>query len=444
MTKRYYRTFDPSFTCIGEYDMNRWLIGLIVVVVLLLLLPIVGMFIGGEEYEESNQSNALDSPQTPKVSVRFSDSPIHIAARDGKMGAINDALASGATINAQDEFGKTPLHYSAENGHGQTSQTLVSKGANPNIRDSQGYSPYDLAIGNGHSQTAANLASLSKMDAEVSGIQRINPSLNYRDLASFEQAIGQPGTLLKSKHVWLFAPKSVERGAEIVHPYLVNAYDALYEIVGVHTRYIIVVYNFPKGHSAAFGGTSNCTIWYDDSNLRLDQHEEWRKHRVPHVSGYIEEMAHNFNFTQFGWEMVGWTIGIKASQQVADNPRFQESLVRTRNGQRETYERYRRLDFTFPSDIPENQVDRIHAYILNQCEQQYGAKFWHDFFLEAKKQTADLNSASRDERYRITINCFDSLPGLNFKEMLRENHISLTTDIKSMNPEKPGWNRKLQ
>jgi len=77
--------------------------------------------------------------------------------------------------------------------------------------------------------------------------------------------------------------------------------------------------------------------------------------------------------------------------------------VRTRNGQRETYERYRRLDFTFPSDIPENQVDRIHAYILNQCEQQYGAKFWHDFFLEAKKQTADLNSASRDERYRITI-----------------------------------------
>ena len=70
--------------------------------------------------------------------------------------------------------------------------------------------------------------------------------------------------------------------------------------------------------------------------------------------------------------------------------------------------------------------------------------FWRDFFRETKKERARLRTGDRDERYRITIECFDRLPGVDFEKMLQASGISLTTDVKSLNPTKPGWNRKLE
>jgi len=97
---------------------------------------------------------------------------------------------------------------------------------------------------------------------ERAGPQGPNPSLKYPDLASYESAIGEPGVLLERDHVWLFAPKTFDREARVILAYLVKAYEELYAIVGVHTEHKIVVYHFPEGHPDAFGGTSNCTIWY--------------------------------------------------------------------------------------------------------------------------------------------------------------------------------------
>jgi Ankyrin repeats (3 copies) len=387
------------------------------------------------------------SLMTAEKGVRFDESLLHVGAKNGDMGRVETALESGADINARDESGKTALHYAAENGHSQTTGFLLSKGADAGMRDAQGHTALDLARSNNHGQTAGVLAKATGAVHEVPQEperQTLNPSLKYPDLASFEATIGQPACLLKSDHVWLFAPRSLEKEACIVHEYLVRAYDALYEIVGVDTQYITVVYNFPKGHKDAFGGTSNCTIWYDDTNLRFEQHEEWREYKMPHVSGYIEEMAHNFNYTQFGWEMVGWSIGVTAAEQVAGNPIFARELDGTRRRQAETFERYKALGNTLPADMEPNLVDRIHAHLLWQCEQAYGPTFWTDFFRESKKERARLRTGNRDERYRITIECLDRLPGVDFKQMLQENGISLTTDVKSLNPTEPGWNRKLE
>ena len=421
--------------------MSRWVLAGVVVLVIILLLPLLLAALGEEK------------------GVRFADSPLHQGAKNGETGRIEDALKAGADINVRDESGKTALHYAAEDGHVQTTEFLLTKGADPAIRDAEGRTAQELAVANGHEQTAeviegatgkapeANEAPTATKRPEPPAVpegQTLNPNLKYPDLASFEATTGQPGCLLKSEHVWLFAAKPLEEEAGIVHEYLVKAYDALYSIVGVHTEYIIVVYNFPKGHKDAFGGTSNCTIWYDDTNLRFDEHEEWREHKVPHLSGQIEEMAHNFNYTQFGWEMVGWSIGVKAAEQVAGNPIFAQELADTRRRQAETFERYKAFGNTFPADIEPNLVDRIHAYLLWQCEQAYGPTFWQDFFREAKKERERLRTDNRDERYRTTIECFDRLPGLEFKQMLQANGISLTTDVKSLNPTKPGWNRKLE
>ena len=136
---------------------------------------------------------------------------------------------------------------------------------------------------------------------------------------------------------------------------------------------------------------------------------------------------------------------------VAPNPVFKKHLQQTWKGQAETFKRYRRLGNVFPEDLPPNQCDRIHAQILRVCEKRYGTDFWPDFFKEICKEKVRLANAAqlgdrdliRNKRYQITIECFDRLPRIEFKNMLDKYQISLTTDVKSLHPEEPGWNRKF-
>jgi hypothetical protein len=293
-------------------------------------------------------------------------------------------------------------------------------------------------------------------DANASSLPAppLNPNLKYATLDEYEKVIKSPGVMLDDKYVRLFAPKRKEKEAKIVFRYLVRAYDELYRLVGVTTEYKIVVYHFPEGDPNVFGGTSNCTLWYSEKNLELESYEEWKKYNVPHVCGYIEEMAHNFvsaTGAQFGWEMIGWTIGTKVSQKVARNPIHTRLVNTTRAEQEKTFERYKQSGYVFPEDLPANQCDRIHAYLLWGCEKRYGPNFWPDFFREIRKERQRLTDAValhdadkiRNKRYQITVECFDRLGKLNFKKALQRSHISLTVDVKSLHPEEPGWNRKL-
>jgi hypothetical protein len=301
---------------------------------------------------------------------------------------------------------------------------------------------------------AISLAAEPNVPVEKQEVLRLNPNLKFSTLAAYEVEIKKSGVILDSNYVCLFAPKEKTQEAKIVFRYLVRAYDELYRIVGRHTEYKIVVYHFPEDNPNFGGGTSNCTLWYGNINLDLASSEEWKKFHVPHVSGYIEEMAHNFvsgTHAQFGWEMVGWSVGVKVTSKVAGNPLLKREIQATRQGQAQTFNRYVQGGYIFPNDLPDNQCDRIHAYILWQCEQKYGQNFWSDFFKEVEKEYDHLLAAAaisdsdrnRNERYQITIECFNRLHGLNFKEMLKKYQISLTTDVKSLHPTDTGWNRKF-
>jgi hypothetical protein len=279
----------------------------------------------------------------------------------------------------------------------------------------------------------------------------MKPGLKWTTLAQYEAEIGEAGVLFQNDYLLLFAPTAKTKEAKIIFGCLTRAYDELAAIVGQPTKYKIVVYHLPKG----WGGTSECVIEYDYSNLDLASSEEWRKHKVPHVSGYIEEMAHNFvssTKAQFGWEMVGWSLGVKVTKKVAGNPIFDRAVQETRKTQAETYARYRALGFTFPADIEPNLCDRIHAHLLWQCEQRYGPAFWKDAFTEIRARRKDLDAAehlggngdaSRNERYRITVDSFDRLPRVGFKKLLETNQISTTVDAKSLHPTESGWDRKF-
>jgi hypothetical protein len=105
----------------------------------------------------------------------------------------------------------------------------------------------------------------------------------------------------------------------------------------------------------------------------------------------------------------------------------------------------------FPKDLPSNQCDRIHAYILWIGERKYGRNFWPDYFKEIRKEYTILRNAVklgnsnkiRNKRYQVAVDCFDRLKGLDFKSMLKKAKISLTTDVKALNPENPEWDRRF-
>lgn len=215
-----------------------------------------------------------------------------------------------------------------------------------------------------------------------------------------------------------------------------------------------MVYHFPENNKYGWGGTNNSEIGYSYKNFVFASQDEWQQYKIPHVSGYIEEMAHSFvhaTKTQFGWEMVGWSIGIEATQKVASNPIFLRQLKETRKKQAITFARYKKGGYLFPKDVAANKCDRIYAYLLWKGKLKYGRKFWPDFFKEIRKEYVRLCDAAklgnpdknRNKRYQIVVDCFDRLEGLDFKTMLKTEDISLVTDVKALHPEEPEWDGRF-
>ena len=197
------------------------------------------------------------------------------AAKNGQVSTVQSLLDQGVSPKTKDETGRTPLHLSAGNGHQATAEALLRSAADINALDNAGKTPLDLAETGGHSALATFL--LSKGGKRTRGLagsgpgstRTLKPSLKFKTVEEFEKEIGEPAALLDSANVCFFVPKRREKEAQIILGYLVKAYDALYQTVGTHTDYKIVVYAFPKGNPNGWGGTSECSIEYDDSNLDL-------------------------------------------------------------------------------------------------------------------------------------------------------------------------------
>ena len=121
--------------------MHKWVIAAIIIVLMVVLFPLAARFLTNEE------------------TVRFADSPVHMAAKNRGIEIIEAAIGSGVDLDAKDEFGKTPLHYAAEMGYLSGVELLLSGGANANILDAQGQTALQHALNNSHEGTAAALKS---------------------------------------------------------------------------------------------------------------------------------------------------------------------------------------------------------------------------------------------------------------------------------------------
>jgi len=64
------------------------------------------------------------------------------------LGSYKKLVSVGADVNAKSNFGKTPLHVAAENGYLKAVEILISAGANVNAKDKNGKIPLDIASNN--------------------------------------------------------------------------------------------------------------------------------------------------------------------------------------------------------------------------------------------------------------------------------------------------------
>ena len=71
---------------------------------------------------------------------------IHVAARIGKIKAVQQHLDAGADVNAKDEKGSTPLYWAAWDGYKKVAELLIAKGADVNAKNNRGITPLDAAI----------------------------------------------------------------------------------------------------------------------------------------------------------------------------------------------------------------------------------------------------------------------------------------------------------
>lgn len=81
-----------------------------------------------------------------KKEAEYCKSSLHLAARLGKLRAVEDLLEKGANVNAQNYRKDTPLHLAVQNGHTEIVSALIKvEGIDINAKDRDGNTPLDLA-----------------------------------------------------------------------------------------------------------------------------------------------------------------------------------------------------------------------------------------------------------------------------------------------------------
>jgi len=80
--------------------------------------------------------------------------PLHLAAQNGHITAVQYLLDKGADPNRQDKDGRTALMLAAEKGHKNVVEILLIKGADAKLSDKRGRTALYWALKNGHKEVA--------------------------------------------------------------------------------------------------------------------------------------------------------------------------------------------------------------------------------------------------------------------------------------------------
>ena len=111
----------------------------------------VALFSASEKGDEDAAAVALACGASVCDTDALGRSPLHVAARCGRLGAAALLLANGAAPAAADCDGATPLHLAAAGGHADAVLLLLRSSAGGGVaaRDARGRTPLDVARGEG-------------------------------------------------------------------------------------------------------------------------------------------------------------------------------------------------------------------------------------------------------------------------------------------------------
>jgi ankyrin repeat protein len=79
---------------------------------------------------------------------------IHLAAREGNIEAVKQAIDDGADLNAKDNVNMTPLHWAVNNSQKEIVELLIANGADVNAKTENGWTPLHSAAGKGYKEIA--------------------------------------------------------------------------------------------------------------------------------------------------------------------------------------------------------------------------------------------------------------------------------------------------
>lgn len=82
---------------------------------------------------------------------------LHLAARNGHLGIVQDLVQAQAKVDAEDFLGQTPLMEAAMFARGDVAKFLLDRGADANHKASEGYTPLMYAARNAALETASHL-----------------------------------------------------------------------------------------------------------------------------------------------------------------------------------------------------------------------------------------------------------------------------------------------
>jgi ankyrin repeat protein len=95
--------------------------------------------------------------------------PLHLAARYGRVGVVRVLLEHGASVDAEDKEGSTPLHavavglayYVRQNERAEVVSVLLEHGANVGAKDNKGSTPFQIASAEGYGKVVKLLSEYS-------------------------------------------------------------------------------------------------------------------------------------------------------------------------------------------------------------------------------------------------------------------------------------------
>jgi hypothetical protein len=239
-------------------------------------------------------------------------------------------------------------------------------------------------------------------------------------LKAYEREIGGPGVLVESEHIAFFAPKSGESYARLVVPILEQAYGELKGWhAGVEPRNRFSVEHYPPGHRRNLGGTADCVLFYGFGNIGSMEGESKTS---PHVVGYIEEIAHNFDFAcgvgAWLFEALGNYASHAVTRKVAPCPELESFLKRVERQDSDTSRYYMSHGFRLPPDVPMKLFDRVYRHLFRQLEPKAGNELLPRFYRRIK-ETGVPHATSPAEQAFFVADVFSKVTGEDVKRLFK-------------------------